>query len=215
MVELLSAIISIKDMPVWLVVSNMLHTVCRWSGCHSITFISTKSMLCQWIVRALYSQARCDYSTRPYLNLALYPFHKRVKWLRRMLKWYWKESCMDLGLATCRPESDMLQLYVASASLVRRCLGDVSTRCESLVRQSAVFGYSWWLCDRCLWSRWMMARSLGHSNTGWPFFAGKSGSCSEPWAGPSKNLENLVVSNIFFLCPTSGMVGCFFELECL
>lgn len=54
---------------------------------------------------------------RPYLDAAKYPFLKRLKWFRRCLKQFWRESKQQVGLETCRCESEILQSHIAAASI--------------------------------------------------------------------------------------------------
>lgn len=58
-----------------------------------------------------------DCLVRPYLDGQQYPFLKRLKWFRRCMKQFWQQSGQQVGMETCRCESEVLQAHVAAASL--------------------------------------------------------------------------------------------------
>lgn len=58
-----------------------------------------------------------DVFLRPYLEVTKYPFRKRLKWFRRCLKQFWRESKQKIGLETCRCDSEILQSHTAAASI--------------------------------------------------------------------------------------------------
>ena len=73
--------------------------------------------------------------SRPYLEPEKHDFLVRVKWFRRCLKFFWKHSAQDIGLAQCRPSGTSIQSFVTSASLKwdKVCLERADT----------------WLLERC------------------------------------------------------------------
>ena len=86
-----------------------------------------------------------DPSQRAYLAPESFTFKARLKWFRQLLKMFFQESPMTVGLAQCRPQSQHIQAFVQSASLpwnlaslaaVDRWLGE--QLCGPCVRSAAI-----------------------------------------------------------------------------
>eukprot|EP00438_Fugacium_kawagutii_P030157 Skav235179 [mRNA] locus=scaffold721:273036:277949:- [translate_table: standard] len=58
-----------------------------------------------------------DASTRPYMEPERFTFLQRLKWFRRFLKVFWKQSQIKVGLATCKGAGEAIHAFVACASL--------------------------------------------------------------------------------------------------
>ena len=58
-----------------------------------------------------------DPMTRPFLDAGQTPFNVRVRWFRSCVLWFLQAHGIKVGLATTRGESDVLQSYLACASL--------------------------------------------------------------------------------------------------
>lgn len=58
-----------------------------------------------------------DVRNRPYLNGDKFPFLKRLRWFRQMMKGLWAAGQASIGMATNRACSEVLQTVVATASL--------------------------------------------------------------------------------------------------
>eukprot|EP00438_Fugacium_kawagutii_P034754 Skav221193 [mRNA] locus=scaffold3557:101113:110462:+ [translate_table: standard] len=58
-----------------------------------------------------------DQDTRPYLEVEKFSFTARLKWFRRCLKVFWKQTNQRISLATCKGTGEAIQSYVACASV--------------------------------------------------------------------------------------------------
>eukprot|EP00438_Fugacium_kawagutii_P024861 Skav221762 [mRNA] locus=scaffold490:30437:35376:+ [translate_table: standard] len=58
-----------------------------------------------------------DVDNRPHLNRDKFPFLKRLRWFRLLLKGFWKEGQAVVGMVTNRPVSDVIQTVIATASI--------------------------------------------------------------------------------------------------
>ena len=54
---------------------------------------------------------------RPYLEPERHPFHKRLKWFKRMVKLFCTTHGFEVGFASCRPKSDIVKAYVQCCSV--------------------------------------------------------------------------------------------------
>ena len=58
-----------------------------------------------------------DVQQRPYVEAEQFPFKVRVRWFRRYLQWFWKYAGLNVALEQCRPQSDVIQIFVPCASV--------------------------------------------------------------------------------------------------
>ena len=54
---------------------------------------------------------------RPYLAPEAFSSRVRVRWFRQMMKAIWQSTGVAVALQQCRPNSNLLQAYLPSASL--------------------------------------------------------------------------------------------------
>ena len=58
-----------------------------------------------------------DYTTRRYMEPEKHPFLHRLKWFRRMLKFFWKHTGHEVGLAQCRGEGESILSFINCGSV--------------------------------------------------------------------------------------------------
>ena len=65
----------------------------------------------------LIQQQWTDVENRPYLEAERVAFKTRLRWFRRFLKTFWAEAGLDISLEQVKPDSQVVQAFLPSASL--------------------------------------------------------------------------------------------------
>ena len=87
----------------------------KWYSVASLYIDYQLSFGCAGPIKA--GKAWLDPGLRRYLDPERFAFHVRLKWFRRCLKQFFRGAGIEVGFATCRPSSDVIQAFVQCVSV--------------------------------------------------------------------------------------------------